>query len=105
MLYYAHSSFSPSQQCCYGSDGNILTGTDGGSAYSVYPNNWKSFLGKKLERLIKLILIILQVIWLLMLPLIICVVMGNISQVARVVIMTGDLMIIVKNTHRGHHQV
>ena len=46
MLYYVHSSFNPSQQCCYGSDGNILTGTDGGSAYSVYPNNWKSFLGK-----------------------------------------------------------
>lgn len=45
------SSYSPSQQCCYGSNGDILTGTDGGSAYSVYPNNWKSFLGIDLSLL------------------------------------------------------
>lgn len=38
--------FGPSQQCCYGDDGNILTGTDGGSAYSVYPSNLLALAGK-----------------------------------------------------------
>jgi deleted-in-malignant-brain-tumors protein 1 len=36
-------SNSPSQRCCYNRDGDIMTGTDGGNPYSVYPNNWESF--------------------------------------------------------------
>ena len=42
---YFCSSYSPSQKCCYDSSGNVLTGTDGGNAYSVYPNNWESLIG------------------------------------------------------------
>ena len=38
-------SFSNSQQCCYDSNGQLLTGVGGGSAYSVYPNNWRSTIG------------------------------------------------------------
>ena len=38
-------SFSNSQQCCYDSNGLLLTGVGGGSAYSVYPNNWRSTIG------------------------------------------------------------
>ena len=44
-LYYLYCSYSLSQQCCFGRNDNPLTGTDGGSAYSVYLNNWKSILG------------------------------------------------------------
>ena len=43
---FTYSLYSPSQQCCYNTDGNLLTGVGGGSAYSVYPNNWISLLGK-----------------------------------------------------------
>ena len=43
--FISNSSFGPSQQCCYGDDGNILTGTNGGSAYRVYPNSWSSLIG------------------------------------------------------------
>ena len=43
--FTSYSSFGPSQQCCYGDDGNILTGTDGGSAYRFYPNSWSSLIG------------------------------------------------------------
>jgi deleted-in-malignant-brain-tumors protein 1 len=41
----ALGSFSSSQQCCYDINGQLLTGIGGGSAYRVYPNNWRSFLG------------------------------------------------------------
>ncbi len=36
--------FEPGQQCCYGSDGNIITGSNGGTADLVAPTNWKTTL-------------------------------------------------------------
>ena len=32
----------PGQQCCYGADGNINTGTNGGTADLVAPTSWKT---------------------------------------------------------------
>ncbi|XP_019860164.1 PREDICTED: deleted in malignant brain tumors 1 protein-like [Amphimedon queenslandica] len=37
--------FSSSQQCCYDEQSNLITGIGGGAPYSVYPNNWESFIG------------------------------------------------------------
>lgn len=34
--------FGPGQQCCYGKDGTINTGTNGGTADLIAPTNWKT---------------------------------------------------------------
>ena len=45
VFFITNRSFSSSQQCCYDSNGYLLTGAGGSTAYSVYPNNWKSLIG------------------------------------------------------------
>lgn len=42
-----YNNRGPSQQCCYDKNGNLLTGVGGGTAYSVYPKDWKSFIGNE----------------------------------------------------------
>ena len=37
------SSLSSSQQCCYDENGNIVTGTGGGSTYKTYPIDFISY--------------------------------------------------------------
>ncbi len=34
---------SSSQQCCYGDNGNVVTGIGGGSAYKTYPIDFMSY--------------------------------------------------------------
>ena len=42
MLFIYFRDFNPGQQCCYGDDGNIITGTNGGTADLIAPTNWKT---------------------------------------------------------------
>ena len=42
MIYYR--DYAPGQQCCYGDDGNIITGNNGGTADLIAPTNWKTTL-------------------------------------------------------------
>lgn len=37
-----YRDFNPGQQCCYGKDGTINTGTNGGTADLIAPTNWKT---------------------------------------------------------------
>jgi deleted-in-malignant-brain-tumors protein 1 len=39
MLNYLRD-FGPGQQCCYGDDGTIITGNNGGTADLIAPTNW-----------------------------------------------------------------
>ena len=34
--------YDPGQQCCYGENGNIITGINGGTADLIAPTNWKT---------------------------------------------------------------
>ena len=44
LILFLNRDLGPGQQCCYGDDGNIITGNNGGTADLVAPTNFKTTL-------------------------------------------------------------